>query len=434
MYTSPDFAKFVSLIRTAQSPADVLAAWGELDEPCESLRVVTAMPRQATRFSFPDIDILDLQGRRAVIPYYAEESLHFSSRALNRETLGAGRVSVPVDGSIMFDTNIASYISTYIHRRPFGGNQAEIVNLIRQILTVDPNFDYLFYMVENAKGFIERDDAVAPADIHEFWSTLNPDFKDNLIALQLFLSIDNDAYRRNGDDRPAMRRDAAETAARGFAHDFYFGDGAKANLDDLRSRHTIARLILCKTTAIHLGSNEGFRKKTRKLLEFMIERMGIYLERELMVAIRYFKEGRTFSFFEKLDRGKHIPRSNVREKIGNMAWDLMVPRFVESLSAGAGNGRFFIPQYLTWDGGLRESLEMHKAKACLYDDEKRRVVTIATADVEAELKTIVGDGPFTQYFDSEAVRRRLEAPKKTRPQWLALLDEVEEELMAAVHR
>jgi len=384
MYSSKNFIEFISLLRSASTPSDVHAAWEALTEPHDELRVVTALTDYSRNVTFPGVGIRDLSGKKIVTPYFLGDSLYFSSRKIIKQTMTQGEVKVPLDGSIMLDTNIASYISTYVYRRPFAHNQTEIVNVIRQLLENNPNYDYVYYLVENSKKLIDRYAPGSTPDADQLWSDLDSGFKDNLIALRLFLSIDNNKYRASNNDSPTISIAEAENVAKHFAHEFYFG-------------------------------TEGA------------------LNREMQIAIKYFEEGKRFSFFEKIDKGKHIPLNSIKAKISNMSWDLMIPRFIESLSAVAGNGQFYIPHYLTWDQGLKMSLNLYKAKACIFDDESRRVVTITEVDTEQLLRETVGDYYMNMYFESETVSKRYKSEPISDSELEELLIEVESELFSVAH-
>lgn len=430
---SRDFVKFVSLLRSAITPSDVHNAWSVLAAPHEGLRVVTVLPGYSRNVTFPGIGIRDLSGKQIVTPYFLQDSLYFSSRKIIEQTIKNGEIKVPLDGSIMLDTNIASYISTYVYRRSFRDNQAEIVNVIHQLLENNTNFDYLYYLVENSKKLIDRYDPCYAPDADQLWSDLDQGFKDNLIALRLFLSIDNKRFRACNNDSPTISIMEAEEVAKSFAHEFYFGVEASSNFSDIKRRLTLARILLYKMVSIHFGSNEGVKKKSTKLLQFMIDRLHAYFDREMQIAIKYFEEGKKFSFFEKIDKGKHIPINSIRAKISNMSWDLMIPRFIESLSAVAGNGQFFIPHYLTWDEGLKMSLNLYKAKACIFDDETGRVVTISEVDTERLLRETVGDYYVEQYFNAETVSLRYKSKALSDSQLVEILTEVESELFSVAH-
>lgn len=433
MYASRDFMEFVSLLRSATTPSDVRDAWNVLDGPHDTLRVVTALPDYSRNVTFPGVDIRDLSGKRVVTPYFLGDSLYFSSRKILEQTIVDRKIKVPLDGSIMLDTNIASYLSTYIYRRSFGNNQAEIVNVIHQLLENNPNFDYLYYLVENSKKLIDRYSTNYTPDVNQLWQDLDCGFKDNLIALRLFLSIDKKRYRACNDDSPTISIAEAEDAAKHFTHDFYFGLDGSSNFADIRRRLSLAKILLYKMVSINFASAEGVRKKATKLLQFMIDRLNIYFDREMQIAIKYFEEGKRFSFFEKIDKGKHISANSIRAKISNMSWDLMIPRFIESLSAVAGNGRFFIPHYLTWDEGLKMSLNLYKAKACIFDDETGRLVTISQVDTERLLRDTVGDFYTEMYFNSETVRKRYKSPTLSDSQLVEILAEAEAELLSVAH-
>lgn len=434
MYASKDFVDFVDLIRNAQEPADILAAWNILESPYSSLRVITSLPNYRRNVSLPGTDIRDLSGKIIVTPYFLGESLYFSSRKIIEKTITEREIQIPLNGSIMLDTNIASYISTYVYRKPFSNNQAEIVNLIHQLLEKRPDYNYIYYVVENSKEFINKNDVDYRPNFEQLWADLHPDFKANLVALKLFLSIDQQKFKQSRDDSPTISSVEAEHQAKELIHSFYFGTGDSTILKDIKRRFTYARILLYKMAAINFDSNEGFKKKSTKFVQFMIDELRMYFDREMHVAVRYFKDGKKFSFFEKLDKGKHIKLDAVKEKIANMAWDLMIPRVVESLSAKTDEGQFFIPYYLTWDGGLKESLNMYKAKACIFDDSQRRLITIPEVDNGKFLQETVGDYHTNRYFDSATVAKRYGAAKMTDEELIVVLENTEKELLSVIHK
>ena len=115
-----------------------------------------------------------------------------------------------------------------------------------------------------------------------------------------------------------------------------------------------------------------------------------------------------------------------------MAWDLIIPRFIEKLSYNFGNGQFFIPHYLTWDSDLKEILNLYKAKACIYDDSNGHFVTIPEFNIEEVLRKTVGDHYANKYFYSEAVAKRNEIGPLPDNELKQLLSRVESEFMETI--
>ena len=431
MYATQDFVSFIDFLRAARTPSDVLNAWNVLEASYESLRVITILPDYQKNVYFPGTDIRDLAGKKIVTPYFLGDALYFSSRRHIEKTFIEKKINVSLDSSIMLDTNIASYISTYINRRPFDQKkQAEIVNLLRQLLELNPNFDYNYYLIENSKEILTKYDAGYRPTPDELWEDIGFGFRENLIALKQFVSIDREKFRTSGDDTPTISIGEAIAQAKDHVHVFYFGND-EAILKELKSRFLFSRILLYKMAAIHFESHEGVKKKTIKFIQFMIDKLQKYFDREMHIAIRYFKEGKKFSFFEKLDIHPKIELAGLRKTVENMAWDLMIPRIMESLSATFGEGEFFIPHCLSWDKGLNESLNMYKAKACIYDDSLGRVVTISGVDTKELLQQTIGDHA-NKYFDSEVVAQRSKAAKLTDDNLAKILSNVELELLSVI--
>jgi len=429
--TTQNFFLFVAQIRKAKTTQDVYNAWLLLDDAYENIKIIIALPNYKKSIPFKGTDIRDLDGNRIIVPYFTSDSLYFSDRKTITETFKKGAIKIPIDSSIMLDTNIASYINAYVNRQPLKGNQSEIVNLIDQLLDNNPNFDYLYYLVENSKQLSDYAASKPTKDL--FWQSIEPGFRDNLISLRQFVSIDNDLYRKTKNDNPTISREEAEEEARNFAYDFYFGKSGSEFHKDIERKLIVAKILLFRMVSIYYQSKEGIRKKASKYLKFLIEELGVYFEREMHIAIKYFKEGKRFTFFEKIDKGTHIDRQSTSDKIENMAWDLMVPRFIETLSSIIGNGKYFIPHYLTWDGGLKEALSIYKAKAVIYDDLKRRVITIPEFDSERELRETVGEELLLKYFSPDVFSVRYDAQAHTMQELRTMLKATEEECLNTLH-
>lgn len=434
MYTSDDFIEFVELISTAKNPLDILIAWRILKAPYSSLRVITALPDYTRNVIFPGVDIRDLSGGKVVTPYFSNDSLYFSSRATIEKTIMENEIKIPLDGSIMLDTNIASYISTYINRRPFNGkNQQEIVNLIHQILEKNPNFDYIYYMIENSKDLINKYQEKDAPNCDIFWEELNDGLKENLISLKLFLSIDNKKFQLTGNDSPTISALEAEKEAKDFAYEFYFNKNEFLE-NKIYNLFTYAKILLYKMTYINFKTNEGYKKKSIEFIQFMLDELNIYFDREMHLAVKYFQEGNKFSFFQKIEKGKNFDASSIKKKIENMAWDLIIPRHVESLSGNFGNGQYFIPHYLTWDKGLNASLNIYKAKACIYDDSLGRVVTIPEADTKSMLLDAIGKYHVDKYFDPDVVKERYTRVKLSKEDVQGILNKTESDLFSIMKK
>ena len=434
MFSNPLFGEFAAKIRDADNALQVLRAWdviGGLDG-ASSLRVVTVLRDYDRNVTLRGLNLRDLAGRKLCTPYFLSESLHFSSLAINDESLNNGQAQVAIDGSLMLDTNVASYLSTYINRESFGSMTSEAINLIDQLLFESPNYDYIPYLLENSKKFFHLSDSDHPLDEDQFWRNLDAGFKKNLVALKQFASIDEARYRKNGSSEPRLTEEMAIEDARRDSFDFYFGEFGKTQLADTRDRFKISLILMYKLLYIQLSSKAREKNKILSFMTFMLDRLGAFFERETFLALDYFRLGQTLPSFQKVHKGMPVSRPKAKSIVENMTWDLLIPRLIESLASELGEGDFFVPHVLTWDTALRRSLESFPAKACIYDDSSRRVVTIPAHSSEERLTGTLGADFTNEYFSLDARTKRLKRKKLSPGQLQTLLKEVEDDALSVI--
>jgi hypothetical protein len=82
--------------------------------------------------------------------------------------------------------------------------------------------------------------------------------------------------------------------------------------------------------------------------------VGAYFDREAIIAHKYFNDRKSLAILEKIKKGSS--KVGLLKKLDNIAWDMAAPRFMEKLILAGGEGRYFIPMFLTFDAGLRELL------------------------------------------------------------------------------
>lgn len=165
----------------------------------------------------------------------------------------------------------------------------------------------------------------------------------------------------------------------------------------------------------------------------MINDVGSFFEREMMMVVRYFEEGKSFKFFEKVDKGKHIPSKKTVANVENMAWDMVLPRLVEYFSQHLGGEKYFIPYVLTWDKGLQQALEMYQAKAMLYDSEKGAAVLISKNEVMKKLEDIVGFETIEFHFNQKTTAARYKAKSLTNDELISLEAKLKVKCIEVLH-
>lgn len=124
--------------------------------------------------------------------------------------------------------------------------------------------------------------------------------------------------------------------------------------------------MLLETIIIEFSSKSSLEKKLISLFDFINNKLGAYLEREIAVCYGYLKKVHDIRdvFFKNAQKNSHKLLANLR----GMAWDLTHIRMLEYLTAvdiSMMNSLFF--HYLvSFDKGLRIVLKYYPVDRILF--------------------------------------------------------------------
>lgn len=118
-------------------------------------------------------------------------------------------------------------------------------------------------------------------------------------------------------------------------------------------------ILLMKSICIEFtNSKRSAKNKMLDLLDFMNEKLGVFMEREFEICFRYFEhDNRTKKFFKKIQKNSN----RLNETINGMAWDLVHIRLIENeyTTILIKDVKFAIHMLLTFDNGLKEILQIN---------------------------------------------------------------------------
>jgi hypothetical protein len=255
-------------------------------------------------------------------------------------------------------------------------------------------------MVENLKNVRRSELKSAPSKI-QFWRSLKKGFRQNMVSLQVFRSIDCEEYKRTSNPRPRFTYRQAARIAIDFAHDFYVSEkGAK----QARKFLLVQRIILLQLIAmlrIQLSSPKGAKHKMQQYFRFIDEVVGAYFDREAIIAHKYFNDRNSMSVLEQIKKGGRKIR--FLKRLDNIAWDMAAPRYMEQFVSSRGTGRYFVPMFLTFDEGLRELLSQYPVKGVIFNRKTRSLTPIP---VKSSIDYFVENGCRSEieYISSSAAR------------------------------
>ncbi|WBW98843.1 hypothetical protein [Oceanirhabdus sp. W0125-5] len=288
-----------------------------------------------------------------LIPYFESDNLFFLDDKLFKRMLKGKQIKVPLDYSIMFDTNFASYISRFVKGKLNEIDNNSVYTVIDKLIKNQFNFDYQFYLLENSKtiGNKESERIVL----------------ESLKDLELFKSIDSDEYRKSGNVNYTISEEVAYKNASKIFYSLYGSQMGENILNVIKERLNNCILFLIGMYKIQFQSKKSAKNKMIELKKYINEVLGVYLERESIMAYEYFDKNRELTIFNKLTKGnKNLDREKLIAIIENTAWDLLVPRVMEISISAFSREVFFIPYFLTFDQGLKKYFNLINAKGILF--------------------------------------------------------------------
>ncbi|WP_374016056.1 hypothetical protein ABU162_17065 [Paenibacillus thiaminolyticus] len=385
-------------LSVAKSPTDVVMAWSRMGTKVSNSKAIIALENYEKSF-LPQIFVQTLYSEdNDFIPYLQSDHLYFiDDEILEGMFTSPKNIEIPIDYSVMFDTNYASYIHKFVNNDT-NNLKNEVFTSIAMLLSENYQYDYNFYLIENSKNF----DFNTRFDINNFIDQHNDIYK-NIISLELFKSIDSELFKSKGTIIYTISLSEAKQNAQDLINNLFCNENGVDYLNNFTFMQKQMTLFLIGMLNIHFSSNKSAQKKILDLFEFMNEKVGVYFERESIIAHRYFKEQGKIRIFRKIQRNGDT--SKVLDTINNIAWDFIAPRVMEFFMRFGGEGKFFLPFMLSHDAGLKEILQLFNVKG-VYSDETLGFIPIPSNNTldyyEAEKCKI----DFDFYFSKENKSKR----------------------------
>ncbi|RNB67311.1 hypothetical protein [Brevibacillus panacihumi] len=390
----------------AKNPTHILVSWSRMGTKVSTAKAIIAIDDYEKSFLPSNIVKTLYSDNNDFVPYFQSSKLYFiDNEILNNMLSSQNNVEIPIDYSIMFDTNYASYIHQFVNN-PSSNLNNEVFTSIALLLRENYQYDFNFYLIENSKSM----DLNSIYDFSDFIQNHNEIYQ-NIISLELFKSIDNTLFKNTGKLNYTITKSEATQKATDLITTLFCTKQGIEYLQNFTFMQKQMTLFLIGMLNIQFSSNKSPQKKIYDLFDFMNEKVGVYFERESIVAHRYFKEKGKLRIFRKIQ--KNGDTTKILETINNIAWDFVTPRVMEFFMRFGGEGKFFLPFILSHDAGLKEILQLFNVKACLIDEHLGfiPVPSINTQDYyESENCTI----DFESYFSKENKSKRATTLNKNR--------------------
>lgn len=356
-----DLSIFIEHAREATSFQDIYFKFENLintyDEYSE-LQLILALPREKTNIHIKGYNLTSISsGKEITFSFFSSKRLYCFDAFIISKMNSLGSIVNPIDISMSFDTNFASYIDKFINnRQPTNQSERnhEIINCITQILENNIQFDYFPYLIEQTKEFFNWDNYSLNYKLS--WNNANPHIKNNLISLELFKSIN---YPKTKNYQPTISLDDATKSASKTFESYY----CSMTINHNRKVHLLCSIMIYKIIEIQYEMS-SFGEKLEKFLLFMFDTLGSYMQVFTIVALHYFKDP-NLAFFNKISL--QTKEHKIKKLIDSMSWDLVIFLSIEHDHKNMSNQEFYLPYFLTYDQSFFNLLKILPLKGILYD-------------------------------------------------------------------
>ncbi|MFJ7913901.1 MULTISPECIES: hypothetical protein [unclassified Lysinibacillus] len=371
----------------AENPLEVMAAWKIYEDLTKDFRLIITMENYEKDIYPEGLTNILNQENTDFVPYFQSEKILFLDKDIINDMLEFPETQIKYDYSIMLDTNYTSYIDDFLNQQNNPNfTQESVYKTIDIMLKNNFNYDYTFYLIENYHNLFlagEREFSVTNESHLALYR--------NLYHLELFKSINSQVYLNE------RKIEFQITPIEAQLNTDYLIESIYKEKDGLRifiETHKNIKLLLIGIWQIQFESKASPKNKMKKLIDYMIEKVGIYYEREMIVAYEYFKNPKSVAMLNKINKGGK--QKDLLWKIENIVWDFLVPRVMEFNITANKKNSYFIPLFLSHDKKLKELITLFKIRGFILHKETFEFYPIP------EINT-------TEFFEEEGLIKEIES-------------------------
>lgn len=360
IYDQPDIKKLLMALVDAESVLDAISVYRKYGFNSENLQVILSLDYYSPNQSLRKLE--SIASIENVIPYYRSHQLLL----LNSHTVSAAQrgqsIDISVDHTLMFDSNVASSISTMFRGRSLGSNHNQVIKLMDAVIHNNYNFDHLFYMQESIK-LVRVTSEKWTGNAAGFWKKLRKGFRWNLAALMCFRKIDCSEYINHSRILFSISFREAVREAQNAAYSYYVSDAGKISARNVILMQRELLLLLLIALRVKFSTPPNVKNQTKLLLVEVHKTLGVFHEREVSILVSFFNNPKSVPILETVNRGGKNRR--LLKKVDNIAWDFYTPRAMERVINQFSDGQIILPYLATFDKNLKVLANMFPIKGTI---------------------------------------------------------------------
>lgn len=372
-----NLGKFLYGLIYADEPQKLMVLWNKFEELSRDYQLIAAIDNYNKNIVYPiNLTKVINEENTDFVPYFRNDNIFALDTNIMHSMTNNLNLQIPFDHSVMLDTNYTSYIKGFLKER----NKPNQLNdstskTLDTLLKNRFNYDNTFYLIENYNNLFSSGD--------ESFTIQNKDhitLYENLYYVELFKSIDEETYIKHNSIKYTISENEARQNVDQIIRLFYSGT-YKEELKIFIEMHRNMTLFLVGIWQIQFSSKANAKNKMKKLFDYVVNKVGIYYEREMVIAYKYFENSKAVPMLNKINKGrKNVENVELLEKVENIAWDFLVPRIMEFHINVNKDRSNFIPFFLSHDKKLKELMGMFKIKGVLLHKQTREFIPFSNLD------------------------------------------------------
>lgn len=406
----------ISRLSQARTQKNALDVWRDHWDELEGYSFILSEPNAGNAMRLPAR--IDFSTGGHLRSAFAYDNLWFLNHETISQTVIEGEIQLPIDYSVAFDSNVASYLRAWMK-----GRNVAVVPMLQQALSqlnhARFNWDLTPFLLEHSEAIF------AGRDLNEIYETA--------LASEWFASIDNSQITSAGPippkDSPAELAHRVQVTLAEWDRLLKSGQ-----MEMIRYRYTLFHASIAKMVLLQLESPSPklAGRKLEQFLRFADEKLQCMTLLSARAALEFFSSNGGFAPMVKVSNHG----ADLRKRVRNVAWDFLQIQWRQQFVGNFGrNNSFHIPYFLTFDRGLAVLLDLFPQRSCLFGEDLQFPIFFQDFDFASlvmgrfpELAPVIG-----RIFTIEANQQRTENLKRKAPDMPSIIQQLESELMKFEH-
>ncbi|PMU10197.1 MULTISPECIES: hypothetical protein [unclassified Pseudomonas] len=361
--------KIVQEITNEIDPHRILSLWACNKEKLKGVRLLTQVNSFDSKLLPKHLEKKEFEGKSKAFlqEFYQNRNLFVLSNEILDAHHSSAILKLPIDYSLLFDSNYIGSIDLFLRGMPVGNNYDALTKSMHYILSNKLNCDALPYLFENIEHITERREDVTRSFAN---------------FLRISSATPKSECIRTPDDL-TFKLSEADSLDLAKQRILNFYDDKEALENHILRQKTDFYIIL---SMIHIEHHikGSLSEKFSALITIMHSEIRGVALRELTIAYKYFKNNN--SIFILANLGKLIKESNSSIKaIRNISWDFHFFRLMETWASDTSKAAFFIPMFVTLDKRLANLNEIYLTKYSVFHDIERKMYTVPALDIRSQI-------------------------------------------------